>query len=73
MSQVTLYIEAATLEQARAAAQAKGVSLSRWVTDVLRQQTARDWSSAFRAAAGAWSDEDGARTPEGADIPRRDW
>jgi hypothetical protein len=72
MSQITLYIEHDTLEKARIAARARGVSLSRWVTEVLRQQTAREWAPAFKAAAGAWGDDDG-RCTEGADLPRRDW
>jgi hypothetical protein len=73
MSQVTLYIEPDTLTRARAAAKARGVSLSRWVSDALRQQTARDWSPEFRAAAGAWADMETARPAEPTDIPRRTW
>lgn len=73
MSQVTLYIDADTLGRSRAAALARGVSLSRWVSDALRQHTAREWSPEFKAAAGAWADADVPQISEAADLPRHDW
>jgi hypothetical protein len=54
--QVTLYLDEDTADQMRRAAKAKGVSQSRWLAELVRQASAREWPAAVRELAGAWKD-----------------
>ena len=75
MPQLTLYLDAQTEERLKAAAQAAGVSLSRWVGDLVRAHTASEWPEGIRALAGAWADVPIAETlrkPTAADVPREE-
>jgi hypothetical protein len=54
--QVTLYLDEDTAERMRRAAKAKGVSQSRWLAELVRQASAREWPAAVRELAGAWRD-----------------
>jgi hypothetical protein len=56
MGQVTIYLDEQTEEQARAAARAEGVSLSRWIADRLHRRSRDEWPAGVRALAGAWAD-----------------
>ena len=56
MAQVTIYLDDETEQKARAAAQSKGVSLSRWISERVRQGALSDWPDCVRELAGAWSD-----------------
>ena len=56
MAQVTLYLDEDTAEQMRRAAKASGLSQSRWLAELVRQASARDWPAAVRELAGAWKD-----------------
>ena len=56
MAQVTLYLDENTAEQMRRAAKASGLSQSRWLAELVRQASARDWPMAVRELAGAWKD-----------------
>ena len=56
MGQLTLYLDPDTEAKIKAAAAADGKSLSRWVGDVLRKQTAREWPASVLRLAGAWKD-----------------
>ena len=56
MAQLTLYLDATTHERVRAAAHEAGVSVSRWVSDILKRQTDAAWPEHVRALAGAWQD-----------------
>lgn len=56
MSQVTIYLDDETAERARAAAQLRGVSLSKWIAERIQQGTRRDWPAHVRELAGAWND-----------------
>lgn len=56
MAQVTLYLDEDTAEQMRRAAKASGLSQSRWLAELVRQASARDWPVAVRELAGAWKD-----------------
>ena len=57
MPQVTLYVDEQTSRRMRTAARAAGVSLSRWVSELIRQHTACEWPQSVRQLAGAWTDE----------------
>lgn len=55
MAQVTIYLDDETEQKARAAARSKGVSLSKWVAERVRQGALSDWPDYVRELAGAWS------------------
>lgn len=56
MAQVTIYLDDETEQKARAAARSKGVSLSKWVAERVRQGALSDWPDYVRELAGAWRD-----------------
>ena len=56
MAQVTIYLDDETEQKARAAARSKGVSLSKWVAERVRQGALSDWPDYVRELAGAWSE-----------------
>jgi hypothetical protein len=56
MGQVTIYLDDKTEDRARAAAQSRGVSLSKWVAERVRQGAQTEWPDYVRELAGAWSD-----------------
>ena len=73
MPQVTIYLDAATEEQARSAAEAKGIPLSRWISGVIRERTADSWPQEVLDLAGAWPDFpslEELRKHQGGDAPR---
>lgn len=71
MAQITLYVDDELAKAMRDAAEAAGVSLSRWIANLARERTASTWPAEFLALEGAWS-EDGPEfeEPAGTDIPR---
>jgi len=74
MGQVTIYLDAETEEQARAAARAEGVSLSKWVAERIQRRALAEWPASIRALAGAWADlppVERIRKTRAKDIPRR--
>ena len=56
MGQVTIYLDEKTEEQARAAARAERMSLSRWVAERIQRPGRGEWPASVRALAGAWTD-----------------
>lgn len=75
MAQLTLYIDDETAVRMRTAANAAGVSISRWVADLVRQRTQTNWPAEVVALAGAWSDDDAIVAPrdgQPADVPRQE-
>ncbi|HTT38847.1 MAG TPA: CopG family transcriptional regulator [Burkholderiales bacterium] len=56
MGQVTIYLDDETETKARAAAQASGLSLSRWVAERVRLGALSEWPAEVMELAGAWSD-----------------
>lgn len=73
MSQITLYLDEETESKMRAAAEATGVSLSKWVANLIRQWTATDWPASVAELAGAWKDlptAEDLRKDTPRDIPR---
>jgi hypothetical protein len=73
MAQVTLYLDAETAARMRKAAKAAGVSQSRWLAEIVRQQAAQRWPEAVKRLAGAWPDFESAealRRRPGRDVRR---
>ncbi len=56
MGQVTIYLNDAAERQVKAAARKCGVSVSRWVADLVKSRTRTDWPPEARELAGAWPD-----------------
>jgi hypothetical protein len=57
MSQISLYLDQKTYASVKAAAQAAGVSVSRWVAALIEARTAQQWPASVKAMAGSWRDE----------------
>ena len=56
MGRVTIYLDDETEDQARAAAHSRGVSLSKWAAERIRQGALTEWPQRVRELAGARSD-----------------
>ena len=56
MAQVTIYLEDGAARRVKAAAQRSGVSVSRWVAELVQSRTRTDWPPEVRELAGAWPD-----------------
>jgi len=72
MSQVTLYLDDETQALVEQAAQANGVSKSRWVADIIRKHAGHEWPRNCLALAGRFADfplREDAPAPA-ADVPR---
>ncbi len=73
MAQVTLYLDDETVERVRRAARASGLSRSRWLAQLVREKTAREWPAVVREMAGSYPDFPEAeelRRPAGRDVRR---
>ncbi len=56
MGQVTIYLDEETEKTARAAAEADGVSLSKWIARRIEKNARAEWPVNVRALAGVWPD-----------------
>ena len=56
MSRVTIYLDDDTEKRARAAADASGDSLSKWISGVIREKTTTTWPQHVLDSAGSWPD-----------------
>jgi len=56
MGQITLYLDEETAARMKAAAEAEGLSQSKWVCRLIERQTTARWPDSVRGLAGAWSD-----------------
>ena len=56
MSQVTIYLDDDTEARMRAAAQAEGIPVSRWIARLVQERTRTEWPPQVRALGGAWPD-----------------
>ena len=56
MSQITLYLDDATQALVEQAAQADGMSKSRWVAEIIRKHAAHEWPQNCLALAGRFAD-----------------
>lgn len=73
VSQITIYIDDDTEARTRAAAQAAGVSVSRWITGVLRSKVGSIWPAEVAVLHGSWRPQDDGPTCDSfqvADLPR---
>lgn len=73
MSQITLYLDEATQALVEQAAQANGVSKSRWVADIIRKYAAHEWPQDCLALAGRFADfplREDSPGAQPADVPR---
>ncbi len=73
MSQITLYLDDATQALVEQAAQANGLSKSRWVAEIIRKYAAHEWPQDCLALAGRFADfplRDESSAPQPADVPR---
>ena len=70
MPQVTLYIDEETDAKARTAAEATGVSYSRWVADLIRSRTRDQWPESIQRMAGGIPDFPLRTVDEAKDIAR---
>lgn len=75
MSQITLYLDDATQALVDEAAQASGLSKSRWVAEAIRRYAAQEWPADCLALAGRFADFPlcGERVGMVADTPRLDY
>jgi hypothetical protein len=70
---VTLYMDDDTLARMREAAESAGVSMSAWLSLLVRERTQREWPAAVIGLAGAWGDiptAEEVRAGSGADTER---
>ena len=56
MAQVTIYLDDAAERRVKAAARKAGVSVSRWVADLVENRTRTEWPAEVLELAGAWPD-----------------
>ena len=73
MPQLNLYVDEATHLHIKRSAKASGVSLSKWVSAIVREKTASEWPAEVLALSGAWKDFpslEEIRTTKGKDLPR---
>ncbi|MCA9566209.1 MAG: hypothetical protein KC656_00125 [Myxococcales bacterium] len=56
MAQVTLYMDDDTMARMRVAAEAAGLSMSAWLTQLVKERTRTEWPREVAALAGAWRD-----------------
>lgn len=56
MAQVTIYLDDAAERQVKAAARKAGVSVSRWVAELVENRTRTEWPAEVLELAGAWPD-----------------
>ena len=76
MSQITLYLDDATQALVEQAAQANGLSKSRWVAEIIRKYAAHEWPQDCLALAGRFADfplHEESTAPQPADMPRLDF
>ena len=56
MAQLTIYLDDAAERRVKAAARKSGVSVSRWIAELIQTRTRTDWPPEARELAGAWPD-----------------
>lgn len=71
---MTIYLDEDTERKMKAAANAAGLSYSKWVAKVIYERTRNAWPEQVAGLAGAWRHDGGDDTAgggsEGEDIPR---
>jgi hypothetical protein len=70
---VTLYVDDETLKRVRNAAAMAGMSMSAWLTKLVRERTENEWPREAIELVGAWRDMPDAerlRAQQPEDLPR---
>ena len=73
MTQITIYIDQETAERMRAFVEARRISQSKWIAELIRERLHNEWPDSIVELAGAWADFPTAeelRQELGQDIPR---
>lgn len=73
MAQITIYLDDEHNRRLKSAAEAEGVSVSRWIAGLIEEKTRTEWPGGVRELAGAWQDfpaSDELRVLAGQDAPR---
>ena len=73
MAQITIYLDPENERRLREAAADAGLSVSRWVAELIEERTRTQWPSAVRELAGAWQhfpDLDDLRDDQAEDAER---
>jgi hypothetical protein len=73
MGQVTIYLDPETEKKLHEAAKKNGLSLSKWVANLIREKTATSWPDSVAQLAGDWKNLPSAEElhkSEGEDLPR---
>jgi len=73
MGQISIYLDDETIQKMRTAAEASGLSQSRWLAQLVHQELADTWPPSMTKLAGAWPDLPVAkdlRREMGRDVPR---
>jgi hypothetical protein len=56
VAQITIYLDDAAERRVKMAARKAGVSVSRWVADLVENRTRTEWPAEVLELAGAWPD-----------------
>lgn len=56
VGQITIYLDDKTEAEIRAAAEAAGMSKSKWIARLIREKAGDEWPEAVSRLAGAWPD-----------------
>ncbi|MFZ0959286.1 MAG: CopG family transcriptional regulator [Terriglobia bacterium] len=56
MAQLTIYLDDAAERRVKAAARKSGLSVSRWIAELVEGRARTDWPPEVRELAGAWPD-----------------
>lgn len=73
MAQITLYLDDETAARLRDVAKSAGVSLSQWVSALVRQRIDAQWPDSVRELVGSWDDvplAEETRKNQAEDAPR---
>ena len=73
MGQVTIYLDPETERKMQAMVKQSGLSKSKWIADLIRENTADVWPKNIKKLAGAWKDlptADEIRKDLGQDLER---
>ena len=74
MGQVTIYLDDETERRMKQAADAVGLSRSRWAANAIREKAESEWPESFRRLIGTWGDDfpelEEIRRDLGKDVPR---
>ncbi|MDX9813539.1 MAG: DUF6364 family protein [Sulfurimonadaceae bacterium] len=77
MAQVTIYMDSNLEENVKKLAKSTGVSISKFISNILEQKVSSSWDNDVRKLSGSWSDDtafsEDLRTNTTADIKREEF